>query len=73
MWSLVSKIDIKSNECTDPLIPPIHTVIVYPLQARQPGGADLYICYAGVQLREAVAAEANWLVFNFRDLIDSLE
>lgn len=43
------------------------------LEARQPGGADLYICYAGVQLREAVAAEADWLVFNFRDLIDSLE
>ncbi|KAH9778181.1 phosphoserine phosphatase [Citrus sinensis] len=31
------------------------------LEARQPGGADLFICYGGVQLREAVAAKADWL------------
>lgn len=43
------------------------------LEARQPGGADLFICYAGVQLREAVAAKADWLVFNFKDLINSLD
>lgn len=43
------------------------------LEARQPGGADLFICYAGVQLREAVAAKADWLVFNFEELISSLE
>lgn len=43
------------------------------LQARQPGGADLYICYGGVQLRESVAAKADWLVFEFKDLINSLE
>ncbi|KAH9609497.1 hypothetical protein KSS87_018710 [Heliosperma pusillum] len=43
------------------------------LEARQPGGADLFICYAGVQLRETVAAKADWLVFSFKDLIDSLE
>ncbi|XP_021286442.1 phosphoserine phosphatase, chloroplastic [Herrania umbratica] len=43
------------------------------LEARKPGGADLFICYAGVQLREAVAAKANWLIFNFRDLINALE
>ncbi|XP_074317066.1 phosphoserine phosphatase, chloroplastic [Silene latifolia] len=43
------------------------------LEARQPGGADLFICYAGVQLREPVAAKADWLVFSFKDLIDSLE
>ncbi|XP_031255545.1 phosphoserine phosphatase, chloroplastic-like [Pistacia vera] len=42
------------------------------LEARQPGGADIFICYAGVQLREAVAAKADWLVFNFKDLINSL-
>ncbi|PNY03309.1 phosphoserine phosphatase chloroplastic-like, partial [Trifolium pratense] len=41
-------------------------------EARRPGGADLFICYAGVQLREAVAAKADWLVFNFQDLINSL-
>lgn len=43
------------------------------LEARQPGGADLFICYAGVQLRERVAAKADWLVFNFKDLISTLE
>ncbi|GLU12487.1 hypothetical protein SLE2022_291640 [Rubroshorea leprosula] len=43
------------------------------LEARKPGGADIYVCYAGVQLREGVAAKADWLVFNFRDLINSLE
>ncbi|KAJ4961866.1 hypothetical protein NE237_021776 [Protea cynaroides] len=42
------------------------------LEARKPGAADLFICYAGVQLRESVAAKADWLVFNFQDLIDSL-
>ncbi|XP_059642200.1 phosphoserine phosphatase, chloroplastic [Cornus florida] len=43
------------------------------LEARKPGGADLFICYAGIQLREAVAAKADWLVFNFKDLINSLD
>ncbi|CAO2818492.1 unnamed protein product [Amaranthus hypochondriacus] len=43
------------------------------LEARQPGGADFFICYGGVQLRDAVAAKADWLVFNFRDLINSLD
>lgn len=42
------------------------------LEARQPGGADLFICYGGVQLRDAVAEKADWLVFNFKDLIYSL-
>ncbi|KAF5190748.1 Phosphoserine phosphatase protein, partial [Thalictrum thalictroides] len=42
------------------------------LEARKPGGADLFICYAGVQLRDAVAAKADWLVFNFNHLINSL-
>ncbi|RDX65015.1 Phosphoserine phosphatase, chloroplastic [Mucuna pruriens] len=41
-------------------------------EARRPGGADLFVCYAGVQLRESVAAKADWLVFNFKDLINSL-
>ncbi|XP_015079694.1 phosphoserine phosphatase, chloroplastic isoform X2 [Solanum pennellii] len=42
------------------------------LEARMPGGADLFICYGGIQLRESVAAKADWLVFNFKDLINSL-
>ncbi|KAK9121268.1 hypothetical protein Syun_018885 [Stephania yunnanensis] len=43
------------------------------LEGRKPGGADLFICYAGVQLREAVATKADWLVFDFQDLIKFLE
>ncbi|CAN1795903.1 Phosphoserine phosphatase, chloroplastic [Linum perenne] len=43
------------------------------LEARKPGGADLFVCYGGVQLREPVAAKADWLVLNFLDLINSLE
>ncbi|KAL6533210.1 hypothetical protein OROMI_027322 [Orobanche minor] len=43
------------------------------LEARHPCGADLFICYGGVQLREQVAARADWLVYNFKDLINSLD
>ncbi|KGN63727.1 phosphoserine phosphatase, chloroplastic [Cucumis sativus] len=43
------------------------------LEARKPGGADLFICYGGVQLRENVASKADWLVFNFVDMISSLD
>ncbi|KAL8167665.1 hypothetical protein V2J09_009164 [Rumex salicifolius] len=43
------------------------------LEARQPEGADLFICYAGVQHREAVADKADWLVFDFKDIIRTLE
>ncbi|KAG1366763.1 phosphoserine phosphatase, chloroplastic [Cocos nucifera] len=42
------------------------------LEARKLGGADLFICYAGVQMREAVAAKADWLVFSFQELLTSL-
>ncbi|CAN6363518.1 unnamed protein product [Urochloa humidicola] len=42
------------------------------LEARQPGGADLFICYAGVQMREPVAAGADWVVFDFQQLITEL-
>ncbi|PWA52608.1 3-phosphoserine phosphatase [Artemisia annua] len=31
------------------------------LEARKPGCVDLFICYGGVQLREAVSTKANWL------------
>ncbi|GFZ17007.1 3-phosphoserine phosphatase [Actinidia rufa] len=43
------------------------------INALKPGGADLFTCYAGVQLRDAVAAKADWLVFRLNDLINSLE
>ncbi|KAF0920141.1 hypothetical protein E2562_033444 [Oryza meyeriana var. granulata] len=39
------------------------------LEARQPNGADLFICYAGVQMREAVAAKADWVVYDFDELM----
>ncbi|KAI9117134.1 hypothetical protein K1719_011300 [Acacia pycnantha] len=42
------------------------------LEARRPGAADLFICFAGVQLRESVATKADWLVFDFQDLINLL-
>uniref|UniRef100_A0A1D1YHR5 phosphoserine phosphatase n=2 Tax=Anthurium amnicola TaxID=1678845 RepID=A0A1D1YHR5_9ARAE len=42
------------------------------LEAKKPGGADLFICYAGVLLREAVATKADWLIFNFEDLMAPL-
>ncbi|KAG0481324.1 hypothetical protein HPP92_011838 [Vanilla planifolia] len=43
------------------------------LEARQPGGADLFICYGGVQLRQTVAAKADWLVTSFEELVNSLD
>ncbi len=42
------------------------------VQARQPNGADLFICYAGVQMREAVASKADWLIFDFDELMGYL-
>ncbi|BAF29848.1 phosphoserine phosphatase, chloroplastic [Oryza sativa Japonica Group] len=42
------------------------------LEARQPNGADLFICYAGVQMREAVASKADWLIFDFDELMGYL-
>ncbi|OEL14246.1 Phosphoserine phosphatase, chloroplastic [Dichanthelium oligosanthes] len=38
-------------------------------QARQPGGSDLFICYGGVQMREAVARKADWVVSDFHELM----
>ncbi|KAI3790523.1 hypothetical protein L2E82_03623 [Cichorium intybus] len=43
------------------------------LEARKHGCVDLFICYGGVQLRDSVPSKADWLVFNFKDLINSLE
>lgn len=42
------------------------------LEARQPGGAEIFVCYGGVQFRAPVAAQSDWCVLNFRDLIESL-
>lgn len=43
------------------------------LEARRPGGADAYICYGGIQLRDKVAEAADWLVLSFDDLIKELD
>lgn len=43
------------------------------LEARKPGGADLFICYGGVLLREAVASKADWVVLCFEDLLNALK
>uniref|UniRef100_A0A0D6QYH8 phosphoserine phosphatase n=1 Tax=Araucaria cunninghamii TaxID=56994 RepID=A0A0D6QYH8_ARACU len=42
------------------------------LEARQPGGADLFICYGGIQLRSKVAQAADWFVLSFDNLIKEL-
>lgn len=43
------------------------------LEARRPGGADLFICYGGVVQRPGVVAGADWFVTSFKDLIESLD
>lgn len=43
------------------------------MQARRPGGADLFICYGGVVARPAVVAGADWFVTSFKDLIETLD
>ncbi|KAL3518970.1 hypothetical protein ACH5RR_021559 [Cinchona calisaya] len=40
-------------------------------KACKPGSADFFIFYAGVQLQEAVAAKVDWLMFNFKELINA--
>lgn len=42
------------------------------LEARRPGGADLFIGFGGVQVRPKVAAGADWFVYDFQDLISAL-
>ncbi|CAM6018239.1 unnamed protein product [Sphagnum balticum] len=43
------------------------------LEARRPGGADMFICYGGVIARPTVVAGADWFVVSFTDLIQSLD
>jgi phosphoserine phosphatase len=50
----------------------LYSLICIHVQARQPGGAELFFCFAGVQMREAVAAKADWTVFDFQELIAEL-
>eukprot|EP00271_Cylindrocystis_brebissonii_P005280 TRINITY_DN1724_c1_g1_i1.p1 TRINITY_DN1724_c1_g1~~TRINITY_DN1724_c1_g1_i1.p1 ORF type:complete len:327 (-),score=54.15 TRINITY_DN1724_c1_g1_i1:652-1632(-) len=42
------------------------------LEARSPGGADLFIGYGGIQVRPKVAASADWFVFDFKEMTSAL-
>ena len=42
------------------------------LEARQPGGADMFIGYGGVVERPSIASKADWYIYNIRDLLDRL-
>jgi phosphoserine phosphatase len=42
------------------------------LEARQEGGADIFICYGGVVYRDTVAQQADWVVMRVQTLIDAL-
>ncbi|CAI7814394.1 unnamed protein product [Closterium sp. NIES-53] len=42
------------------------------LEARQPGGADMFIGYGGIQVRKVVAAESDWFAMDFQHLIDNV-
>ena len=43
------------------------------LEARQPGGAEVFIGYGGVVERPAIAAKADWYVYCIEDLIEALQ
>lgn len=42
-------------------------------EARCDGGADIFVCYGGVVLRENVAAMADWVVMKIPPLSRALE
>jgi len=42
------------------------------LEARQPGGADLFVGFAGVAKRDNVLEQADWAVFDFDELTQAL-
>ena len=43
------------------------------VEARAPGGADVFIGYGGTVVRPGVAAAADWFVMSVQELIDALE
>ena len=43
------------------------------LEARQPGGADLFVGYGGIAQRAVVVKGADWFVTSFQPLIDGLD
>ncbi|CAL8468467.1 g8007 [Coccomyxa elongata] len=42
------------------------------LEARQPGGADIFIGYGGVVERPTIAGKADWYIYNIEALIAAL-
>lgn len=42
------------------------------MEARQPGGAEIFVCYGGVVFREKVAAGADWVIMDIYTLLRSL-
>ena len=42
-------------------------------EARCEGGADIFVCYGGVVLRDNVAAEADWVVMSIESMIAALD
>jgi len=42
------------------------------LEARQDGGADIFIGYGGIAEREKVLAQADWAVWDFKELKEAL-
>ncbi|QDZ23796.1 phosphoserine phosphatase [Chloropicon primus] len=43
------------------------------LEARQPGGADIFVGFGGIVKREAVLDQADWAVCDFEELTRALE
>ena len=43
------------------------------LEAKSPGGADIFIGYGGVVERPSIASKADWYVYDIRDLIQALQ
>lgn len=42
------------------------------LEARQEGGAEIFVGYGGVVMRANIAAQADWYVYQIQPLIDAL-
>lgn len=42
------------------------------LEARQPGGAEIFVGYGGSVMRANIASQADWYVYDFEPLIAAL-
>ena len=43
------------------------------LEARQPGGAEMFIGYGGVVARPTIAGKADWYIYDIQSLIAALQ